>query len=209
MSETRDPIEPPPHDDVELIASETVGKSYGRLLRYRLRFRRFDGHWSEIAVRDCFDSGPAVIVLPYDSARDEVVLIRQFRVGPWVAGAQPWLLECVAGRLDKAGAGSEQIARAEAREEAGVALLALEPIPGFFTSPGIFSEHLAAYCGRIEGGSDGIHGLAEEHEDIRAETMPAQRAIEMALGGAITAGPSLVCLYWLALNRPRLRALWV
>jgi len=199
---------PPPHDDVELIASETVGESYGRLLRYRLRFRRFDGTWSDIASRDCFDSGHGVIVLPYEPRSDEVVLIRQFRTGPWLTGAEPWLLECVAGRLDKPGATPETTAHGEAREEAGLTLLALESIPGFFTSPGIFSEHLAAYCGRIGGGASGIHGLRTEHEDIRAETFPAREAIRMALEGEIASGPSLVCLYWFALNRDRLRALW-
>lgn len=201
-------LRPPSRPDVELTEATLVGESYGRLVRYRLRHKVFNGGWSEEMARDCFDSGHAVIVLPYDPKRDEVVLIRQFRTGPWAAGAEPWTLECVAGRLDKDGVSREYIAKAEAREEAGLTVLALEPIPGFFTSPGIFAEHLSAFCGRIEETSAGIHGLASEHEDIRAETYKAPHAIEMALQGAITAGPSLVCLYWLALNRERLRALW-
>ena len=201
-------LRPPARPDVELADATLVGESYGRLIRYRLRHRLFDGGWSEEMSRDCFDSGPAVILLPYNPTSDEVVLIRQFRTGPWAAGAEPWTLECVAGRLDKDGKSAKDIATAEAREEAGLTVLALEPIPGFFTSPGIFAEHLSAFCGRIEETSAGIHGLAGEHEDIRAETYKAPRAIELALQGAITAGPSLVCLFWLALNRDRLRALW-
>lgn len=201
-------LRPPARPDVELAEAALVGESYGRLLRYRLRYRLFGGGWSEPVSRDCFDSGAAVILLPYNPARDEVVLIRQFRTGPWAAGAEPWTLECVAGRLDKDGTSAEEIAKAEAREEAGLNVRALEPIPGFFTSPGIFAEHLSAFCGRIEETAAGIHGLAGENEDIRAETYKADRAIAMALAGAVTAGPSLVCLYWLALNRDRLRAIW-
>ncbi|MFO1186515.1 MAG: NUDIX domain-containing protein [Alphaproteobacteria bacterium] len=201
-------LTPRARPDVDLAEATLVGESYGRLSRYRLRHKLFSGEWSEVMSRDCFDSGHAVILLPYNPERDEVVLIRQFRTGPWAAGAEPWTLECVAGRLDKESASAEETARAEAREEAGLTVLALEAIPGFFTSPGIFAEHLSAYCGRIEEASAGIHGLASEHEDIRAETYRAERAIEMALQGAITAGPSLVCLFWLALNHDRLRALW-
>ena len=195
--------------DVELIQAETVGASYGRLVRYTLRHRRFDGAWTQTIKRDCFESGHAAIVLPYDPHKDEVVLIKQFRVGPWVAGGEPWIYEIPAGRLDKAGSTAEKIAYAEAREEAGLTLSALEPIASFFASPGIFSEHLDAFCGRIEGGAKpGVFGLPEEHEDIKAEVFPAERAIAMAQSGAITSGPTLVALFWLALNRDRLRAAW-
>ncbi len=83
------PVLPPPRDDVVLEKSETLAESYGQMLRFTLRFRRFDGRWSEPARRDCFYSGPAVIVLPYDPQADEIVLIRQFRAGPWQAGAEP------------------------------------------------------------------------------------------------------------------------
>src|SRR5262249_19390926 len=160
--------------------------------------------WTEPVGRDCFDSGPAAIVLPYDPKRDEVLLIKQFRIGPFIAGVDPWIYEVPAGRLDKERASAEAIAIAEAREEAGLEVTALERIGAFYASPGIFSEHLDAFCGRVSGMQDGIFGLAEEVEDIKAEVMPAERAISMALNGEIKSGPTLVCLFWLAVNRERL-----
>jgi ADP-ribose diphosphatase len=203
------PPRPKARDDVQLLDAQTIGSSYGRLFKYALRYRRFDGDWTERVERDCFDSGPAVIVLPYDPHKDEVVLIKQFRTGPWLAGADPWLYEVPAGRIDKAGAGAEETARSEAREEAGLTLTALERIAGFFTSPGIFSEHVDAFCGRLDGGArTGTFGLAEEHEDIWAEIFSTDQAIAMASSGAIVSGPTLVALLWLALNRDRLRAAW-
>ena len=39
-------------------------------------------------------------VLPYDPLRDEVVLIRQFRAGAYVAGRHPWTWEIVAGIIE-------------------------------------------------------------------------------------------------------------
>jgi ADP-ribose diphosphatase len=205
----QNPLVPPNRDDVELIDAKVIGSNYGRLANYTLRHRRFDGTWSGQIKRDCFDSGPAVIVLPYDPIEDIVVLIKQFRMGPWCAGGDPWIYEIPAGRLDKAGASVGDIAIAEAHEEAGLSLTALEPIAGFFASPGIFSEHLTAFCGRFVGGARaGTFGLADENEDISTEIHKAGDAIAMAQRGAITSGPTLLCLYWLALNRDRLRAMW-
>jgi ADP-ribose pyrophosphatase len=50
--------------------------------------------------------------------RDEVVLIEQFRVGAW-AGVNPWLIELVAGLIDK-DEEPEEVAHREAEEEAGL-----------------------------------------------------------------------------------------
>ena len=185
-----------------------VGSNYGRLVNYKLRYRRFDGTWSNTISRDCFDSGPAVIVLPYDPARDEVVLIKQFRAAPWAVGQDPWVLEVPAGRLDKDGVDPEGTAIAEAREEAGLTVTALEPIAKFFASPGIFTEHLTAYCGCISNPQPGHFGLQEENEDIKTEVHNSADAIALAYSGTITSGPALLCLYWLQANRERLRAAW-
>ncbi|MFZ1990187.1 MAG: NUDIX domain-containing protein [Alphaproteobacteria bacterium] len=205
---TSEIIVPPPHADVELFDARMIGSNYGRLVNYKLRYRRFDGTWSNEISRDCFDSGPAVIVLPYDPTSDEVVLIKQFRAGPWAIGAEPWILEIPAGRLDKDGVDAAGIAVAEAREEAGLTVMALEPIAKFFASPGIFTEHLTAFCGRISNAQPGHFGLPEENEDIKTEVYKADDAIALAYSGAITSGPTLLSLYWLQANRERLRAAW-
>ena len=54
---------------------------------------------SDEVNRAVFISGDAVTVLPYDPRRDRVLLIEQFRAGPFARGDdQPWLLEAIAGR---------------------------------------------------------------------------------------------------------------
>jgi ADP-ribose pyrophosphatase len=202
-----DPIKPPARADVELLSARTVGENYGRLFNYVLRHRRFDGGWLQVA-RDCFDSGPAVCVLPYDPRRDEVVLVRQFRTGPWIAGDEPWIYECPAGRIDRT-ATAEEIAHSEAREEAGLTLSALEPLGHFFASPGIFSERIQAFCGRIEGDAQGgVFGLDHEHEDIEAKVFAADEAVAMAIDGRIVAAPAVICLLRFAAIRERLRSEW-
>jgi ADP-ribose pyrophosphatase len=79
-------------NDVELIDKAIAFQGYFRIDRYRLRHRMFAGGWSPPIMREVFERGHAVAVLPYDATRDRVVLIEQFRAGPYAAGDPPWLL---------------------------------------------------------------------------------------------------------------------
>ncbi len=83
---TPTPATPGTAADVELVEKTTPYDGYFRIGRYRLRHRRFDGGWTEVIDREVFDRGRAAVVLPYDPARDAVVLIEQFRIGAYAAG---------------------------------------------------------------------------------------------------------------------------
>ena len=66
-----------------------------------LSFKRFDGSNSPIVTRAAFKSADAAIVLPYDPVRDRVLLVEQFRVGPYLRGASDcWSMEPIAGLID-------------------------------------------------------------------------------------------------------------
>lgn len=115
MSET---FKPAP-GDVELVQREECFRGFYRLDRLRLRHRQFDGSMGREISRELFVRHDAVCVLPYDPQRDCVVLIEQFRVGAMQKLANPWLLELVAGLIDK-DEQPEEVAHREAMEEAGL-----------------------------------------------------------------------------------------
>ena len=79
--------------NVEIVEKTTSYQGYSRIDVYRLRHRRFGGGWTEVMSREMFERGHATVVLPYDPARDAVVLIEQFRIGAYAAGLEPWLIE--------------------------------------------------------------------------------------------------------------------
>src|ERR1700676_5091838 len=108
-------------ENVEIIEKTPRYKGFFEIVRYRFRHRLFAGGWSGEIVREVFERGHAVAVLPYDPAADAVVLIEQFRIGALVAGFAPWQREIVAGIIEK-GEGPEDVARREAAEEAGAAV---------------------------------------------------------------------------------------
>lgn len=173
-----------------------------------LAFRRFDGSRSPVVTRAAFVSGDAVTVLPYDPVRDRVLLVEQFRAGPHGRGdPQPWQLEVVAGRIDP-GETPQEAARREAVEEAGLELAELLPISACYASPGAKTEFLYCYLGLCDlpDGAAGLFGLAVEAEDIRGHLVGFDAAMALVASGEIATAPVVLSIFWLALNRDRLRA---
>jgi ADP-ribose pyrophosphatase len=193
--------------DVELLHRETVFQGYFRVDRYRLRHRLFGGGWSRPLQRELFERGHAAAVLPYDPQRDSVLLIEQFRIGPYAHGGSPWQIEIVAGIIHDAETAAD-VARREALEEAGCSIgPELLPIAAYYMSPGAVSEHLTLFCAPTDlTGAGGIHGVADEDEDIRVHVLPFATALEWLAAGRIQNSPAIIALQWLALNRARLRA---
>ncbi len=195
-------------DGVEIIECKVGYDGFFRLCNYRLRHRLFAGGWTPEISRELFERGHAVAVLPYDPRSDTVVLVEQFRIGALEAKGGPWLLECVAGMIEP-GETPQVVAHREAMEEAGCELMALEYISEYLVSPGGTSERITLYCGRVDAdGIGGIHGLAEEHEDIRVTTVPFEQAMALLREGRINSAAPIIALQWLEINRQQLQTKW-
>lgn len=196
-------------DDAEVLEQTPAYRGFFGVDVLRLRHRLFAGGWSRPMSRELFRRGEAAGVLLYDPDRDTLVLIEQFRVGALAAGESPWLLEVVAGITDP-GEAAEDVVRREAQEEAGCTILGdLVPISRFLPSPGACSEVISLYCGRVDSrGVGGLHGLAEENEDIRVLAVPAADAIAWLDAGRFTNAIALVALGWFARHRDSLRHRW-
>lgn len=194
--------------DVEVVEREECFRGFYKLDRLHLRHRLFAGGMGKLINRELFVRHDAVCVLPYDPRRDEVVLIEQFRVGALDKSANPWLLELVAGLIDK-DEQPEEVARREAVEEAGLTLGALWPVCAYYPSPGGSDERVHLFVGRCDSvGAGGIHGLEEEGEDIRVHVLPFEDALARLRDGRIDNAASIMALQWLALNRDEVRGLW-
>ena len=138
--------------DVESVERDFAYAHYFGVEEHRLRHRRFDGTMSEVIGRGVFTSGDAVTVLPYDPRRDTVLMIEQFRAGPFARrDPRPWSLEPPPAAADRAEP-PEETARREAREEAGLDIGRVERIAAFYPSPGIMSEYITAFVGEADLG---------------------------------------------------------
>ena len=102
------------------------------------------------------------------------------------------------------------VAIRETQEETGLALIG-EPIPiqRYLPSSGGSDESVYLFCGRVDStAAAGVHGLAEEHEDIRVVVKTLAEIEALLDQGAIESGHTLIGLYWLLRHRDHLRHLW-
>ena len=174
---------------------------------YDLTYRRFDGTMSRVVNRATFISGDAVTVLPYDPVRDRVLLVEQFRAGPFARGdANPWQLEAIAGRIDP-GETPEEAARREAVEEAGLVLGALLPVAGYYPTPGAKTEFLYSYIALCDLHDDcaGVFGVEGEAEDIRGHLVSFDSLMALVASGEASNAPLILTALWLQRERGRLR----
>lgn len=190
--------------DIDLRTRDIIGRGWGKLERFVFRHKRFDGEWSDEITRDVYTIAEVVNVLPYDPALDAVVLIEQFRTCGLVWGEATWLFETVAGIRDD-GEEPEDVARREAVEEAECELKTLYPVSTVWSSPGGYGERAHLFVGAASlAGVGGIHGLAHEHEDIRAVVVPLAEAYAATQDGRIQDTKTIVLVQWLMLNKSQI-----
>lgn len=191
--------------DVTLHNEELLHDEYFQIKRVTLSHPSYTGETIGPFTREIFERGHAVICLPYDPNRDEVVLIEQFRPGPFVHGNDKcWLIESVAGIIE-AGETAEDVAIRETQEEAGCEITQLFDAGFYYPTSGASTESMQCFVGLCDTSNvGGVHGLEEESEDIRAFSYPFKEALAACQAGKFQNMSLVVMLQWLALNKSKL-----
>ena len=186
--------------DVVIAGCEVLAEGFRRYERLRVR------RSGENVPRplDVLRSGAAAAVLPIDPGRDEVVLLRQFRLAAHLANGRGNLMEIVAGHVE-ADEQPAEAARRECVEEIGVAPAQLVELFTYLTSPGMSDEEITLFLGIVDAsGVPERAGAAAEHEETVPMRVPIDAALAALAGGTVRNGPLIIALQWLALNRGRL-----
>ena len=90
-------------DDVVINSDEIAYDGFFQLKKLSLSHQRFDGQASQTFSRELCIRGDAVGVLLYDPRLECFAMVEQIRIGALNRDQSPWLLEIVAGMLDKDG----------------------------------------------------------------------------------------------------------
>jgi ADP-ribose pyrophosphatase len=175
--------------------------------RYELEIEKHAGG-TQTRTWEVMERGNSVGVLGYDPARDTVVLVNEMRPGALIGGDYPFTDNLVAGGIGK-GESPIDAAEREMKEETGLELHDAQLIhPGAYVSSGGTSEKIALVFGRVDTSlAGGIHGNANESEDILTVVLPADELIARSRRAEITDLKTLLAAYWLAEHR-RARKEW-
>lgn len=189
------------HLKAEIRSKKALHEGFLNLYRYDFKIDKYAGG-SEVITRELMERGDSVAVLGYDSERDNVVLCNEFRPGVLVAGEDPYRDNLVAGVIDHGETAVEAAVR-EMREETGLELCQPEVIhAGAFVSSGGTSERIALVFGLVDTlAAGGVHGDAEEGEDILTVVLRADDFVARIRAGVINDMKTLVAGYWFAERR--------
>lgn len=195
------------HDDVELLDKELMLDEFFQVFKYKLKHQKFDGSQSNVIDRLVYERGSAAAVLPYDPNTDEVILVEQFRIGAYANSEKtenkcsPWLIECIAGMIEPKEEPAD-VATREALEEADITISHLKEMMAVYTSPGGTAEKIHLFAALVDSSTaGGVHGLADENEDIRVLKVPFAKAQKMVENGQINNAPTVIAIQWLQLNK--------
>lgn len=197
--------------DIEILGEQTLYEGFFTLKRIQFKHKLFAGGESGVVTRELLIKGAASAVIAYDPKEDSVILVEQVRIGAAYhpeSNRSPWLLELIAGMVEK-GEKPEEVALRESEEEAGIQVRNLTHCLSVWDSPGGTVERIHLFAGEVDSSqAKGIHGLAEENEDIRVQVVKREQAYQWMCEGKIDNGIAVIGLQWLQLNYAQLQQSW-
>tara|TARA_B100001057_G_scaffold432888_1_gene461344 strand:- start:1699 stop:2280 length:582 start_codon:yes stop_codon:yes gene_type:complete len=165
-----------------------------------LKYKKYDGSWSDEIKRELFGGAQVAAVLPYDPIKKEIVLIQQFRPGTISKNTNNYLKEIVAGIIDP-GESPEIAAKRECLEETGYKIKKLTPIQGYFPAPGSSESFYHLFLGEVDSKNGRkIMGLDTENEDILVESFDIDQVKKMMQKCEFINGLTLIAIQWFFLN---------
>lgn len=194
------------YEDLQIVNKETVYKGHFELQKITFRHKLFSGEMSGDVVRELLIKGEAAALIAYDPKLDNVVLVEQVRIGAYDSSQKksPWLLELVAGMVDKGNEEPAEVAIREAKEEAGLEVSEVQHALSVWDSPGGQLERLHLFLGLTDSSkvkSGEVHGLLEEeNEDILVHVVSREQAYQWVEEGKIDNVIAVIGLQWLQLN---------
>ena len=189
---------------VENIQREYLG--FFALNQISLKYSQFDGDISELKNRVILMGSEASLILPYDPVLDKVLLVEQFRIGPFCRGDRaPWVFEPVAGIIE-VGETPEEAAKREVFEEAGLEVTQLVKMGSGYPSPGEATSYFYNYIAIVDLSeySPGIYGAKNEGEDIRTHVIDFNTVLNWSVSNKLRVLPLNTMVLWLALNKLKL-----
>ena len=184
----------------KIISKKNIYNGFFKMNEVTLKYKKYDGNWSNNIKRELFSGAQVSAVLPYDPVKKEIVLIQQFRPGTISGNINNYLDEIVAGIIDP-GEQPEETAKRECLEETGCEVKKLTPIQGYFPAPGSSESFYHLYLGEIETfDGERIMGLKTENEDILVKSYKIEEVKNKMNKKEILNGLSLIALQWFFLN---------
>lgn len=191
--------------DIVLSRPQVLAKAYRDYHRYNVTLKGNDG--ALVQERDVLIAGKVVLVIPVDVTRQEIVLVRQFRLPAHLANGRGDLVEFVAGRVE-VGEALSDAARRECTEEIGVAPGKVVELFSYLSTPGVTDEEITVFLAAVDAAQVREGALtAPDGEQLDVHRVSIDTALGALGHHMMRSSTTIVGLQWLALNRARIAEL--
>ncbi len=184
----------------KIINKKKIHDGFFKMNEITLRYKKYDGSWSNEIKRELFGGAQVSAVLPYDPFKKQIILIQQFRPGTISKNFNNYLDEIVAGIIDP-GEKPEMAAKRECLEETGCEVKKLIPVQGYFPAPGSSESFYHLFIAEVESfEGERVMGLETENENILVKSYGIPEVKKKLDNGEILNGLTLNALQWFFLN---------
>ena len=184
----------------KILNKKNIHNGFFKMNEITLKYKKYDGSWSNEIKRELFGGAQVSAVLPYDPENKKIVLIQQFRPGTISRDSNNYLDEIVAGIIDP-GETPKDTAIRECLEETGCKVKNLRSIQGYFPAPGSSESFYHLFLAEvIAPNKEAIRGLENENEDILVKSYTFEQVKEKMEKNEILNGLTLIALQWFFLN---------
>ena len=184
----------------KILDKKNIHDGFFKMNEVTLKYKKYDGSWSNEIKRELFGGAQVSAVLPYDPENKKIILIQQFRPGTINRNCENYLDEIVAGIIDP-GETPEDAAKREVFEETGCEIKHLRSIQGYFPAPGSSESFYNLFLGEVIAPKEEIiRGLDNENEDILVRSYSFDEVKIKMENNEILNGLALIALQWFFLN---------
>ncbi|NWA60811.1 GDP-mannose pyrophosphatase NudK [Pantoea sp. B9002] len=143
--------------------------------------------------REVYDRGNGATILLYNTEKNSVLLVRQFRIATYVNGNESGeLIETCAGLLDDDS--PEDCIRKEAIEETGYQVGKVDKVFEAYMSPGGVTELIHFFAAEYSDAQRANKGGGVEDEEITVLELSFPEALAMVKDGRIRDGKAIMLL---------------
>ncbi|MBE4948557.1 GDP-mannose pyrophosphatase NudK [Chryseobacterium culicis] len=186
--------------NITLLNTEILSDNWYTLNKVTYSILKKNGS-TETQSREAYDRGNGAVILLYNTATNNVILTRQFRLPTYINGNPTgMLIEACAGLLDNDN--PEDCIKRETEEETGYKISKVEKVFEAYMSPGSVTEILyffiAEYSSEMKINDGG--GLEEEGENIEVLELPFEETLKMLDTGDIKDAKTIMLLQHLRIK---------
>jgi len=183
--------------DIVIKKTKKVYEGFNKIKSFEFSHRLFDSKWSQNILREMVIHKSAVSLLPYDRKKKKLLLIKQIRLGAYLANFNPWQIEIITGMVEKDEKCGELAIVREAKEEANldIKMENLRLIRKVLNSSGSSNEcTIIFFCETSIDFENKIYGNGDEN--IKVLHYTPQQAFDLLSNGKISSVNTIIALEW-------------